>query len=471
MKSILIAASTKDIIGPIKLNLKDEFSIQESNSSNEAISLLKKKRPDLFFVDLMVLDETFEDLANRDTLKPFFSLHPTMPIVVMTPQQKVRYAVQLIKSGAMDYLTYPIDPKEVRYVIENINETINTQWELDYLHDEFWEPEWQKTIQTNNPAMKKIYEKIKAVAPTKSSVLLTGETGTGKGVIANLIHRHSNRKNARFISVHCGAIPDTLLESELFGHEKGSFTGAVRRKLGKFEIANGGTIFLDEVGTITSSAQIKLLQVLQEGIFQRVGGEDIRKSDVRTIAATNVDLIKMCEEGIFRNDLYYRLNVFPIEVPPLRKRIEDIPNLVEIFLTQMNKVYNKGIFQVHPDVIDALVSYSWPGNIRELENLIERAYILEVTSQLTPERFPKELFENRGSVGSMPLNTSMRLSDARHKAIENFERMYLVDLLSQNKGKVKISAEVAGISTRQLNKLMSKYGIKKEHFKQLKFNN
>jgi transcriptional regulator with GAF, ATPase, and Fis domain len=313
--------------------------------------------------------------------------------------------------------------------------------------------------------MKKVYDKLKAVAPTKSTVLITGETGTGKGVIANLIHRHSNRKDAQFISIHCGAIPDTLLESELFGHEKGSFTGAVKRKLGKFEIASGGTIFLDEVGTITISAQIKLLQVLQEGIFQRVGGEDFKKSDARIIAATNVDLKKMCEDGIFRNDLYYRLNVFPIEVPPLRERIEDIPNLVEIFLTRLNKFYNKEISQVHPDVIDALACYSWPGNIRELENLIERAYILEVTSQLTPESFPKELFENSGHTGSVLLNTSMKLSYARQKAVESFERMYLVELLSQNKGKVKSSAEAAGITTRQLNKLMSKYSIKKEQFK------
>ncbi|MFC1838126.1 sigma-54-dependent transcriptional regulator [Thermodesulfobacteriota bacterium] len=465
MKSILIAASSKDIISPIKPDLGTEFHIQESYSSNEAISLLNKKRPDLFFIDLAVLRETSDDLTSKEILNPFLNLYPTMPIVVMTPQQEVRYAVQLIKMGAFDYLTYPLDPEEVRHVIYSVNKSLIIESELDYLRGEFWSPEWLKTVHTNNPAMIKVYDKVKAVAPTKSTVLITGETGTGKGVIANVIHRHSNRRDAQFISIHCGAIPDTLLESEFFGHEKGSFTGAVKRKLGKFEIASGGTIFLDEVGTITSAAQIKLLQVLQEGVFQRVGGEDVRKSDARIIAASNVDLKKMCDDGTFRNDLYYRLNVFPIEVPPLRERIEDIPNLAEIFLTKLNKFYNKDISQVHPDVIDALICYSWPGNIRELENLIERAYILEVTPQLTTESFPTELFENRGHTGSVPLNTSMTLSDARRRAVESFERMYLVELLSQNKGKVKISAGTAGITTRQLNKLMSKYGIKKEQFK------
>ena len=362
-----------------------------------------------------------------------------MPIVIMAPQQEVRDAVQLVKSGAVDYLTYPANPEEIRHVIESINESLIIQSELNYLRDEFWNPEWLKTVHTNNSAMKKVYDKIKAVAPTKSTVLITGETGTGKGVIANLIHRHSNRRDAQFISIHCGAIPDTLLESELFGHEKGSFTGAVKRKLGKFEIASRGTIFLDEVGTITSSAQIKLLQVLQEGIYQRVGGEDVKKSDARIVAATNVDLKKMCADGSFRNDLYYRLNVFPIEVPPLRERIEDLPNLVEIFLSKLNKYYNKQIFQVHPDVIDTLMCYSWPGNIRELENLIERAYILEATSQLTLEGFPGDLIEDRAHAGSVPLNTTMKLSEARQRALRVLNECILLSYCHRTKERLNLS--------------------------------
>ena len=465
MKTILIAVSSKEILKAVKTGLGDHFQILEALSYREALSMLDKKRPDLCFIDLLLLSEPPDNLTDKDSLKSFLSIYPTMPVVAMAPQKQVRHAVDLVRSGALDYLTYPIDPEELKYVIERAGKSIITQSELNYLRDEFWDPEWLKTVQTNNPVMRNIYEKIRAVAPTKSTVLITGETGTGKSVIASLIHRHSHRRNVQFISVHCGAIPDTLLESELFGHEKGAFTDASRRKLGKFEIASGGTIFLDEVGTLTPAAQIKLLQVLQEGIYQRVGGEHVLKCDVRTIAASNADLKKMSEEKTFRNDLYYRLNVFPIEVPPLRERIEDIPHLAELFISKLNKYYDKGILNLHEDVLEAMVNYTWPGNIRELENLIERAYIVEETKQLTPESFPVQLFERMGSVTRISLNTSMNLANARQRAVEDFERKYLAELLFQNNGKMKKAAEAAGITSRQLNKLMSKYGIKKELYK------
>jgi transcriptional regulator with GAF, ATPase, and Fis domain len=310
-----------------------------------------------------------------------------------------------------------------------------------------------------------VFDKIRSVALTKSTVLLTGETGTGKGVLANLVHRHSNRRDAQFISVHCGAIPDTLLESELFGHEKGSFTGAVQRKLGKFEIASGGTIFLDEIGTITPSAQIKLLQVLQDGTFQRVGGEETIEANVRVIAATNADLKKMCDDGQFRKDLYYRLYVFPIELPPLRERAEDIPYFVEEFLKRMNRVNKKEIHDIHPRVIDAFKNYSWPGNIRELENLMERAYILETSSVLTAESFPSELFKLETLSATVSVDAGLSIAEVRRKGIEGIEKNYLKEQLAQNSGKIQNTAMAAGITTRQLHKLMRKYGIRKEEFK------
>ncbi len=285
--------------------------------------------------------------------------------------------------------------------------------------------------------------------------------------MANLIHRHSNRRDAQFISVHCGAIPDTLLESELFGHEKGSFTGAVRRKLGKFEIAHGGTIFLDEIGTITPSAQIKLLQVLQDGAFQRVGGEETIEANVRVIAATNADLKKMCDDGQFRKDLYYRLNVFPIELPPLRGRVEDVPYFVEEFLKIMNRLNTKEIHDTHPRVIEAFKNYSWPGNIRELENLMERAYILESSSVLTPESFPGELFESETLSATVSVDAGLSIAEVRRKGIEDIERNYLKEQLAQNRGKIQGTAKAAGITTRQLHKLMKKHGIRKEEFKSL----
>jgi DNA-binding NtrC family response regulator len=383
----------------------------------------------------------------------------------MSSQEMIREAVMAVKAGASNYITYPINPAEVNYVIENVYESLIMQSEVDYLRDKFWETDSLEIIQTKNPKMKIVFEKIRSVASTKSTVLLTGETGTGKGVLANLIHRHSNRSDVQFISVHCGAIPDTLLESELFGHEKGAFTGAIRRKLGKFEIAQGGTMFLDEIGTITPSAQIKLLQVLQDGIFQRVGGEDTIEANVRVIAATNTDLKKMCDDGQFRKDLYYRLNVFPIELPPLRERVEDVPYFVEEFLKRMNRLNKKEIHDTHPRVIEAFKNYSWPGNIRELENLMERAYILESSSVLTPESFPGELFETETSSATVSLDAVLSIAEARSKGIEDIERNYLKEQLAQNRGKIQDTARAAGITTRQLHKLMKKYGIRKEEFK------
>ena len=313
--------------------------------------------------------------------------------------------------------------------------------------------------------MKAVYDKLKSVATTNSTVLISGETGTGKGVLARLIHRHSNRKDAQFISVHCGAIPDTLLESELFGHEKGAFTSAVKRKLGKFEIADRGTIFLDEIGTITPAAQIKLLQVLQDGIFQRVGGEVTIHTDVRIIAATNMDLKQMCEEGQFRKDLYYRLNVFPIEVPLLMERSEDIPHLAMMFLDRMNKLNTKAITGISPAVMEALVHYPWPGNIRELENLIERAYILETGPVLHPDSFPGEIFEYGSSDLEVTRVNAGSLAYVRKKGIEEIEKNYLMDLLNETMGRIKQAAEIAGITTRQLHKLMTKYNLHKEDYK------
>jgi transcriptional regulator with GAF, ATPase, and Fis domain len=239
----------------------------------------------------------------------------------------------------------------------------------------------------------------------------------------------------------------------------------VRRKLGKFEIAHGGTIFLDEIGTVTPSAQIKLLQVLQDKTFQRIGGEENIEVDVRIIAATNTDLMRMCEEGLFRSDLYYRLSVFPIEIPPLRERIEDIRLLVEVFMRRLNKFNSKEIHDVHPAVMEALEHYASPGNIRELENLIERAYILETSSVLTPESFPSEIFSSPLSPADLPVDASQTLDEARRRGIEQIEKRYLAELLRLNKGRISASAESAGIGVRQLNKLMRKHGVRKEDFK------
>jgi transcriptional regulator with PAS, ATPase and Fis domain len=337
--------------------------------------------------------------------------------------------------------------------------------ELDYLRDQFWEHDALEVVRTKSPLMKEVFKKLRSVAPTKSTVLLAGETGTGKGLMANLIHQHSSRKTGPFIAVHCGAIPDTLLESELFGHEKGAFTGATRRKLGKFEIAQEGTIFLDEIGTITPPAQIKLLQVLQDGLIHRVGGESAINADVRVVAATNENLVELSAQGRFRKDLYYRLNVFPVELPPLRERIEDLPAIVEIILNRLRRFHVKEIHGIEPEVIDAFNNYSWPGNIRELENLLERACIIEEGTVLSPESFPGDLFAYRFRDSVEPVNGRLTLAEVRRKGVEEIEGAYLKEVLAGNNGRIKDAAGAAGISTRQLHKLLKKYGLKKESFK------
>ena len=316
---------------------------------------------------------------------------------------------------------------------------------------------------THSPLVRQLYGQVNSVAVTDSAVLLLGETGVGKGVIARLIHQASPRVKGPFVHVHCGAIPESLIESELFGHERGAFTGATKRKLGRFELAKGGTIFLDEISTITGATQTKLLQVLQEKIMQRVGGESPINTDVRVIAATNQDLWEMSREGRFREDLYYRLNVFPIEVVPLRERLEDIPLLVDNKLKRLEARYQKQIQAVDPEVYQVLQQYKYPGNIRELENILERAYILETGPRLERFSLPHELATPIESPS--PFDWRRSLAEVRQQAIEEIEKRYLERLLSRHKGRIKPSADEAGLGTRQLRNLMIKYELHKESFK------
>ena len=465
MKSILVVTNEDQAYPLISSTYTSGFTVERAVRKTEALDLLQKRRFDLIFIDLEVLNNQNSGQKFKESLKPFWQLYPSTEVIVMTRQDKIRKAVEAVKAGADDYLTYPLDAAELKLVSENLKKTRLMQSELDYLRDQFWQVDTNELLRTNSERMQKVFQQIRTVSPTKSTVLLIGETGTGKSVLAQLIHQHSNRKDAQFISVHCGAIPDTLVENEMFGHEKGAFTGAVRRKLGKFEFATGGTIFLDEIGTITPTTQIKLLQVLQDGSYQRVGADETLKTDVRVIAASNEDLKKMCEEGTFRKDLYYRLNVFPIVIPPLRERLEDIPLFVEAFLNNLNQFSLKEIRGVHHLVLEAFENYTWPGNIRELENLVERAYILEASSVLTPESFPSELFETETTSVFIPSGRQLTLAQVRQQGVEEIERNYLKDVLARNRGKINDSARDAGISSRQLNKLMNRYGIRKEEFK------
>lgn len=465
MKSILVASEKESEIPSLVEFLSPNFIVDVTKSAEACVQKFHKKRYEILFIDVRLLASLIKNENFKDALHVFWDIFPTMEIVVMSEMDYLREAVQAVKAGASDYIIYPVDHDEILYIVNRISENIKKQSELDYLRDAFWQDEAREIIHTKNRLMMDVFEKVRTIALTKSTVLITGETGTGKGLLAQLIHRHSNRREGPFIKVHLGAVPDTLVESELFGHEKGAFTGADRRKLGKFEIAKDGTIFLDEIGTISQAAQIKLLEVLQDGSFSRVGGETPLQSDARVIAATNSDLHGMVSTGRFRNDLYYRLNVFSIELPPLRQRTEDIPILVEGILRKLNRSYMKNVRGVHPEVLDAFYSYSWPGNIREMENLIERAYLLEKSEYLMPQYFPHELFVVRPRDNDDENGEMDSLAVVRQQGIDAIEKRYLTQVLTIYNGRIKKTAEIAGITPRQLYKLMKKHDIHKEIFK------
>jgi DNA-binding NtrC family response regulator len=465
MSLILIASSNQGACKAIQECFGAEHTVEMAGDKEKCLELFRKRRYEFLFIDVELLGGTLSVKECSVALHPFQLAYPTSQIIVMSSQEKIREAVMTVKAGAHNYLTYPVKPEEVEYVTESLYESQRMESELDYLRNMVWQSDSFEITQTRSPKMQTVFDKIRSVAETRSTVLLLGETGTGKDVLARLIHRNSHRSEKQFIPVHCGAIPDTLLESELFGHEKGAFTGAHRRKLGKFEIAHEGTILLDEIGTITFPAQIRLLRVLQDRTFHRVGGEQSIEVDVRVIAATNTDIKGMVEAGSFRSDLYYRLSVFPIEVPPLRERTEDIPLFVQAFLERLNSLYSKDIREVHPEVMEAFMDYPWPGNIRELENLLERGYILETASMISPESLPMELLNSTSSHARVYLDVSTSLGEARRRATDNVERQYLKELLSAHNGRIKTTAEAAGITPRQLHKLMKKHDIRKEDFK------
>jgi len=469
MRNILVATDDDAAAGAVEKSFSDTFAVRRAQRCDALPSALEKENVDVLFVDLDWLHRKKKEertpAGTKAALGELWAKAPAMEIIVLAPQANIREAVTAVKAGAGNYLTYPLNPTEAAYVLESLLESHKLQHELDYLRKAACGVGEAPIVRTESLLMKKVFEKVAMVAPTKSTVLITGETGTGKGVIARIIHSSSICAKGPFVAVHCGAIPENLIESELFGHEKGAFTGAVKRKAGRFEIASGGTIFLDEIGTISQAAQVRLLQVLHDKVFQRVGGETDIPMNARIIAAANVDLERLTREGAFRQDLYFRLNVFPIEIPPLRERREDIRLLAEGFLDQLVNQSPKDISGIHPTVLDALRNYSWPGNVRELENLIERAFILESSHMLTPESFPADLFAQDAPLTSVPLDLNLPLAEVRNQAKEYAERRYLKELLAECKGRIGHTAERAGITPRQLHKLLTRYKINKVEFR------
>jgi DNA-binding NtrC family response regulator len=442
----------------------DDWVVHEAGDLDEVENLVGQGRLDYILVDVDLLLGLSESGNHRSSLRALHRASIGARVVVITVPDRIRDAVDFVRVGADDYLTSPVTPASLVHIRESIVRQERTRAEISYLRDHVWESEALSEIPSRSAAMTAALYKVRQVAPTRSTVLLTGETGTGKSFLAGVMHRASSRAERQLVKVHCGAIPDSLLESELFGHERGAFTGADRRKLGKFEIADGGTLLLDEVATISPAMQVKLLHVIQERRFQRVGGEHDIEVDVRIVAATNMDLAQLSEQGLFRNDLYYRLNVFPIEIPPLRERREDIPSLVEALFERLCAAHGRDMLDLHPSVMEAFMSYDWPGNVRELENLLERAVILETGARLLPEDFPEELFEAH-IMGRIQVDTGETLAEVRKRAVEHAELLYLREQLATHHGRIDATARAAGVSPRQLHRLMTCHGLRKEDFK------
>ena len=471
MTSLLLLTIRAQLLEAVQSVLTADEHLDQVVKPDHLLREFQKKRHEVVLIDLdsiAVSGGRWAADKGRSLMGELKRLLPTVQIVLLTPRDRVTDAIAAVKAGASSYHKIPIKPEELRHIIDRSRAALRALGELEHLRANFGRGDAPDLARSNSEAMQGIYEQLRAVAPTRATILLLGETGTGKSLLAKLIHRLSNRAEKPLISVHCGAIPEGLVESELFGHEKGAFTGAIRKKLGKFEIAHGGSIFLDEIGTISAAVQIKLLQVLQEQTFQRVGGESTLVADVRVLAATNVDIEAMVQRGEFRSDLFYRLNVFAIRVPPLRERSEDIPLLADLFLNQLNRRYSKDIAGLRPGVLEALCRYQWPGNIRELENVMERAYILEQAEMIGADKFPPEIVRAAGAQVRVPWkpDPAQSLAEVRRMAVAQAERGYLEEVLKLHGGRVNQSALAAGITTRQLHKLMKRYDLRKEGFRQ-----
>lgn len=402
--------------------------------------------------NVMLLDLKMPQMDGLEVLRRVKSLGLDLPIIIVTAYATVDTAVAAIKEGAYDYIVKPFHPDELGLIIKKIIEHQNLVNENMILRKELTHRYQFADIIGKSPKMQAVFDLIKTVAPTKSTVLIEGESGTGKELVARAIHESSLRPEGQFIALACGALPQTLLEAELFGYEKGAFTGAVSQKKGKIEIADSGTLFLDEIGDIDSKTQVDLLRFLQDRKFRRLGGNDEIKVDVRIIAATNKNLKKMVSEGSFRDDLYYRMNVFTIKLPPLRERKEDIPLLVNHFIAKYRAETEKNIEKMSESALQMLLDYSWPGNVRELENAIEHAMVITQGSVIEPKALPAFTYQDK---------TSERITSDLTKSLDQIEKEYIINTLNKTKWNISKTAEILGINRVTLYRKLKEYNISK----------
>jgi len=465
--SLLIVDDEPDILLVMTANLRKEG--YEVDTAEDGIDALRKTEARDY--DAIIIDHQMPRLSGMGFLERLRSGHSgkagggDIPVIVVTAYGTIEMAVKAMKDGAYSFLAKPINYDDLSLQVKNAVERHRLSAELEDLRQQVKEKYQFGNILGRNPRMQDIFQVIRTVSETDATVLIEGESGTGKEIVARAIHFNSRRKGRPFVAVSCAALPETLLESELFGHEKGAFTGAIRQRIGRFELADGGTLFLDEIGEMSLPVQMKLLRVLQEREIERVGGSQTIKTDVRVIAATNKDLHRAMREQTFREDLFFRLNVVPLKLPPLRERLDDVPLLASHFLRKYCEKNQKTIKSLSPQVLSSLSKYSFPGNVRELENIIERAVIMEKGE--TIRRIDLGLSGSGGRFG-LPCQTLADIEPFRKmkaEFVERFEREYLSQLLRMYRGNISKSAQHAGINIKNFHEKMARYGLKKEEFK------
>lgn len=460
MKTVLIVDDELGTRESLRMILKNDYKVTLAKDAEEAFLKIEEHPPDAILLDIIL-----PDIDGLRVLERIKQKDPESIVIMITATKTVRTAVEAMKLGAYDYITKPFDVDELRLTLSRAFSTKALKEENKRLRIELDKSFSFENIIGKSKAMKEIFKIVQQVADTRSTVLIMGESGTGKELISRAIHYHSNRKNYPFITINCAAIPETLIESELFGHEKGAFTNAIERKLGRFELAHQGTLFLDEIGELSLTTQAKILRFLEEREFTRVGGSKTIKVDVRLITATNRDLTQLIKKGQFREDLFYRINVVPIILPPLRERKEDIPLLVDHFIKKFNEENNKNVKGISKEALELMMNYDWPGNVRELENLIERSIALTSNEYIQPIELPSSLTQLSKSNDLKESVLTGKLSFL--KAEEEFEREVILDALKKSNYIQSHAAELLGVSRRILKYKMDKLGINQDKIKNL----
>jgi two-component system response regulator HydG len=431
---------------------KEGYDISEADDGISAVRAVESES-----FDLILMDIRMTDMDGIEAMGEIKKMSPSIPIIMMTAYASIKTAVEALKSGAYDYLTKPLDIDELKILIKKALEHYRLQEENVFLKERLADRFDFSRIIGKSRRMKDLFENLSLIAPSDATILIYGESGTGKELIANAIHQNSPRAQRPFIKVSCAALPETLLESELFGHERGAFTGAVARKAGRFQLADGGTLFLDEVNVMSPTTQVKLLRVLQEREFEPLGSTKTIHVDIRLITATNKELEVEVKEGRFREDLFYRLNVVPIHLPPLRERKEDIPLLAEHFSRLYQEKNKKSIKGFLPKTIDTLMRYDWPGNIRELENVIERAILFCRSEFISPKDLPPPLQEEE--VREQPI-----ISIPSGMTLEELEKEAILQTLEETGGNRTQTAQILGISRKTLQNKLKEYGLEEKEF-------